>query len=124
MELCNEALGRISKYVDYYDNAEIYYDEHCSKEYIAGSIEKDFKVITKNRYTIKDHKSPDATSIDELFRNTDLLESVLDKSIKWVASSIDIYAKIKKYFDFESPNAEQFVLLDKLLTLFETNEID
>lgn len=123
-ELCNEALSRISKYVDYYDNAEIYYDEHCTKEYIAGSIEKDFKVITKNRYTIKDHKSADVKSVDALLSNTDLLESLLEKAIKWVESSIGIYDKIKKYFDFESPNAEQFVLLDKLLTLFETNEID
>ena len=124
VEDCNDALNKIALYVDNFYNAEFFYNEYCSKDYVPGSIEKDFKTIINKRYTIEDASSDDVTSVDQLFYNTHLLLNLYEKAGEWVKSSIDIYSKIQKYFEFESPNSEQFILLNKLLNLFESNDID
>ena len=123
IEKNHDALSKISHYVDYYDNSELYYEEHCVIDYEPGSIENDFKTIINKRYQIKDHQSPDVQYVDQLLNSYDLIESILTKAKKWVSSSIAVYDKIKNYFDFESPNSEQFILLNKLLNLFETADV-
>ncbi len=119
-----DALTKISHYVDYYYNSKSYYDSHCTKEYEPSSIETAFKSIINKRYNVSDHQSKDIEYVDQILNNFDLIESILAKAKKWVSSSINIYDKIKNYFDFETPSSEQFVLLNKLLNLFETSDID
>lgn len=124
IEKSTDALSKISHYVDYYYNGIYFYEKNCIDGYEPGTIENDFKQIVNRHYVIKDNSSLDVKYVDQLLNSYDLIESIHSKSKKWVSASIDIYEKIKNYFDFESPSAEQFILLNKLLHLFETSEID
>lgn len=119
-----DALHKIAHYVDYYDNCVTYYNTHCTKKYVTGSIADDFKSIINKRYQIANHNSSDVKYVDELLNNFDLVENLHTKAVRWVKASIGIYDKIKDYFDFESPSSEQFVLLNKLLNLLETTDVD
>lgn len=119
-----ESLNKIAHFVDYYDNCVTYYNTHCTKQYVPGKVIEDFKSIINKRYQITSHQSPDVKYVDELLNNYDLVENLYSKSKRWVEASIDIYERIKNYFDFESPSSEQFILLNKLLTLLETTDVD
>lgn len=124
VDINHDALSKISHFGDYYYNSESYYEKHCVIDYEPGSIENDFKTIINKHYQIKNHQSSDVEYVDQLLAGYDLIESIHSKAKKWVAASINIYDKIKPYFDFESPSTEQFVLLNKLLNLFETSTVE
>ena len=119
----HKAISKISHYVDYYYNSKLYYEEHCIETYTPGAIENDFKTIVNKRYQIINHHSKDVQYVDQLLSNHDLVESIYSKSKKWIEGSIEVYNKIKNYFDFETPSKEQFILLNKLLSLFETADV-
>ena len=124
VEKNTDALNKIAHYVDYYDTCKTYYKTHCTKNYVPGTIYDDFITIINKRYQIENHQSKDVAYVDELLHNFDLIENLHTKSKRWVEASINIYNRIKNYFDFETPSADQFVLLNKLLKLLEDTDVD
>lgn len=120
----SDALSKISYHADGYYNGTSYHKKYCVQNYEPSTIETEFKAITNKHYSIIDHNSQDVKYVDLILNNLELLESLCNDSNKWVSNALSSYNEIKDYFDFEIPTNDHFVLLNKLLLLFENYEID
>ena len=120
----SDAIAKISFYADGYYNGSSYHNKYCVEKYVPNSIEKDYKSIVNKHYNIKDHNSPDAVYLDRILSSYEIIENLQKQSKIWVVSALACYEEIKTYFEFEVLSNEHFVLLNKLLLLFENHEID
>lgn len=122
--ISKQALKDISTDIETVYSCNSFYREQCIKGYLPGTVEKYFKIILSNRYHIVNANSPDARYVDALLSTYNSLCELVKHIKKWVSDSVTCYNVLKKYFNYESHNLEQFILFNKLLKYLKENELD
>lgn len=123
-EKSHQALAEINNDIDIHYSCTTFYKQHCPDDYLPGSISEAFKTIIHKHYDIKNAYSADCVYVNELLSSFDQLCALVDQIKKWVKDSINCYDLLKKYFNYDTPNRNQFILFNKLLSLLQTYEID
>ncbi len=123
-EKSNEYLDILSKEIDLNYNSLEWYKENACEDYVAGSSEKDLKVICHGHYKLNDEDSEDNKYVDLLLSSNPTFDNLVKQINTWIESSSMTYDKAKQYFKFSEPNKEQFIFMDKLIDLFEKYNID